>query len=364
MKQNYDDDCRKLYQIFLLEATHWQTVLDKQTRYYENAQFSANEQILDTHETLDEEFKDIKVKVVSKEIDRRDQHKANIDLKMNQITEIIQNILNVYKTTAAEPKRMAVFNRMAMNVACFAVNMDDKYRKCDKEIIKLNKKLTELELTVTHKLQTLTRERNDLIKRCWTLKETVKQLGKFEKLNELAGLSIKELKFLENKINSGEKLVKLGILCTRLEYPEERMMKQLKAVTKATNEINILQSMEDLLCSTELSGLGPMGIFWNKISQVTLKRNRSREEKKVLAQENDQLKICLKEYCTQGGVLKNLNMLGYGQYIRPTVKQPAPTQEASVIPQIRRRLDAKKRVKLVRKPYAMVPNYDSQQSSH
>lgn len=103
------------------------------------------------------------------------------------------------------------------------------------------------------------------------------------------------------------------------------------------------------LSSSDLTQLQPlnqddgMGIFWIKCSQVAFKRDQLKAEKEKLVKENEKLQGWVKEYCTRQKIGANLGMLGFGNYLRPSVKQPAPTQEASVISQIRRKLPKMKK---------------------
>lgn len=66
MKENYEEDCRRVYQTFLEEVAHRQGILDKQKRNYENILFAGNEEILKAQERMDNEYERAKIKIVSK----------------------------------------------------------------------------------------------------------------------------------------------------------------------------------------------------------------------------------------------------------------------------------------------------------
>lgn len=213
MKQIYDDDCRKIYHTFLEEVTYCQKVLDDQKRNYENSQFADNIQITQTHQSLNEELEKKRIKINSAAINRCDEFKAEVDLKTDKLRTVMQEILHEYHTTTAEPEQLGIFNRMAMNVACFTFksqSMDEEARKCQLEVTKLQKELNELDLFYNHRIQSLKRERGDILARYWTLNESVKELAASDKskLGNLATGSINALKVSLPKLTLNHKLIK------------------------------------------------------------------------------------------------------------------------------------------------------------
>lgn len=118
---------------------------------------------------------------------------------MAKLREIIKQIFHEFHSTVATPKRVEIFNRMAMNVACFSLRLEDmthEAHKYQREVTKLSNELTELELNMTKRTQALKLKRNDLVEGYWAQKKAVGELAALDKqkLGELATLSSKALK--------------------------------------------------------------------------------------------------------------------------------------------------------------------------
>ncbi|XP_056418228.1 dynein regulatory complex subunit 2 [Hyla sarda] len=275
---------------------------EKEISYLQNVMLAMDQNTLESENEAKQEFQSMRDDIKNKSLEEKHSLRVILEGTVEDLWKQFQQALKNY-TNATEDRKIAFETLKA------------KDEKSAEEIAYQMKKLQKIQETITtlrNKIATHTRESEEQNRQLREDKEVVhKQFQKLKsqmnqargaehsRLTTLTVQSNAALKQLNRVIEKGEQILRLAEMCRKLETEEEKVLpfypSSLNDAEREEAERVSMEKPSEQLAELMLDYTA-LDLFWKRYNKVLLERWALDREKAVLSQDNQKLRILLKQY--------------------------------------------------------------------
>ncbi|KAM3933625.1 dynein regulatory complex subunit 2 [Leptodactylus fuscus] len=274
----------------------------KELSYLQNVMLAMEQNTLESETEAKQEFQSMRDEIKNKSLEEKHSLRVTLEGTVEDLWKQFQQALKNY-TNATEDRKIAFETLKA------------KDEKSAEEIAYQMKKLQKIQETITslrNKIATHARESDEQNRQLREDKEVVhKQFQKLKnqmnqaraaehsRLTTLTVQSNAALKQLNKVIEKGEQILRLAEMCRKLETEEEKVLpfyvSSLSDTEREEAERASMEKPSEQLAQLMLDYTA-LDQFWKRYNKVLLERWALDREKVVLSQDNQKLRILLKQY--------------------------------------------------------------------
>ncbi|XP_044141893.1 dynein regulatory complex subunit 2 [Bufo gargarizans] len=275
---------------------------EKEMSFLQNVMLTMEQNTLESENEGKQEFQSMRDEIKNKSLEEKHSLRVLLEGTVEDLWKQFQQALNNY-TKATEDRKIAFETLKA------------KDETSAEEIAYQMKKLQKIQETITalrNKIATHARESDEQNRQLREDKEVVhKQFQKLKgQMNQaraaehshLTTLTVQSnaaLKQLNRVIEKGEQILRLSEMCRKLETEEEKVLpfypsSLSDAEREEAERVNMEKPSEQL--AQLMLDYTALDQFWKRYNKVLLERWALDREKAVLSQDNQKLRVLLKQY--------------------------------------------------------------------
>ncbi|XP_066441838.1 dynein regulatory complex subunit 2 [Eleutherodactylus coqui] len=302
LQEEYQQELETVQREFDTERKTIMEQSEKEMSYLENVMLAMEQNTLDSENEAKQEFHSMRDDIKNKGLEEKHSLRVSLEGTVEVLWKQFQQALKNY-TNATEDRKIAFETLKA------------KDEKSSEEIAFQMKKLKKIQDTITvlrSKIATHARENDEQNRHLREDKEVVhKQFQKLKsRMNQaraaehssLTSLTVQSnaaLKQLNSVIEKGEQILRLAEMCRKLETEEEKVLpfypSSLSDAEREEAERASMEKPSEQLAQLMLDYTA-LNQFWKRYNKVLLERWALDREKGLLSQDNQNLRILLKQY--------------------------------------------------------------------
>ncbi|KAM5179461.1 dynein regulatory complex subunit 2 [Mantella aurantiaca] len=302
LQEEYQQELDTVLQEFDTERKMILGQEDKEVLYLQNVMLAMEQNTLESESEAKQEFQSMRDEIKNKSLEEKHSLRVILENTIEDLWKQVQQAQKNYMN-ATEDRKIAFENLKA------------KDEKSAEEIAYQMKKLQKIQEsinTLRNKISAHARESDEQNRRLREDKEVVhKQFQKLKQqmnqaraaehshLTTLTVQSNAALKELQRLIDKGEQILRLAEMCRKLETEEEKVLpfypSSLSDTEKEEAEKAIMEKPSEQLALL-MQDYTSLDQFWKRYNKVLLERWALEREKTVMSQDNQKLRILLKQY--------------------------------------------------------------------
>ncbi|XP_072265454.1 dynein regulatory complex subunit 2 [Pyxicephalus adspersus] len=302
LQEEYQQELNTVLKEFDTERKMIMEQEDKEMQYLQNVMLTMEQNTLENESEAKQEFQSMRDEIKNKSLEEKHSLRVILESTIEDLWKQVQQAQKNYQN-ATEDRKIAFETLKA------------KDEKSTEEIAYQMKKLQKIQDSINslrNKISVHARDGEEQNRRLREDKEVVhKQFQKLkQQLNQaraaehshLTTLTIQSnatLKELQRVIDKGEQILRLAEMCRKLETEEEKVLpfypSSLSDAEKKEAERASMEKPSEQLALL-MQDYTALDQFWKRYNKVQLERWALEREKTVLSQDNQKLRILLKQY--------------------------------------------------------------------
>ncbi|KAM9321401.1 dynein regulatory complex subunit 2 [Gastrophryne carolinensis] len=275
---------------------------EKETLYLQNVMLAMEQNTLESENDAKQEFHSMRDEIKNKSLEEKHSLRVILEGTVEELWKQVQQAQKNYMT-ATEERRIAF------------ETLKEKDEKSAEEIARQMKKLQKIQDSINSLRNKISanafeseqqnrqlREHKEVVhKQFQKLKQQMNQVRAAEhsRLTTMTVQSNAALKQLQRLIEKGEQILRLAEMCRKLETEEEKVLpfypSSLSDAEKEEAERSSMEKPTEELAQL-MQEYTALDQFWKRYNKVLLEHWALEREKTVLSQDNEKLRLLLKQY--------------------------------------------------------------------
>ncbi|XP_062517140.1 dynein regulatory complex subunit 2-like [Corticium candelabrum] len=249
-----------------------------------------------------QDFQSIRDEIKNKNIEEKHALRVQLETQMEELWKQINDSLKQYRETTEERKQ--TFERLKQQDELGAREIAQQMRKLQRiqdQIAQVRARLSSNARDSDERNKALRSEKEEILGHFQQLKGQMNRFREAERsrLTQLTIYSNEAIKELRRKVAKAERILKLSEMCRKLETEEEKVMPFYPSSLSQEEEEEVAAAIAEPASQSlaqAASEYTSLENFWKRYNKVLLDKLALAKEKKTLLEENQKLRLVLKQY--------------------------------------------------------------------
>lgn len=302
LQQEYQQELDTVMQEFDTERKMIMEQENKEMQYLQNVILAMEQNTLENESEAKQEFQSMRDEIKNKSLEEKHTLRMVLENTIEDLWKQVQQAQKNYQN-ATEDHKIAFASLKAKDEKSaeeIAYQMK-KLQKIQESINTLRNKISAHTRDNEEQNRQLREDKEVVHKQFLKLKQQMNQAraAEYSRLTTLTVQSNAALKELQRVIDKGEQILRLAEMCRKLETEEEKVLpfypSSLSDAEKEEAEKAIMEKPSEQLALL-MQNYTALDQFWKRYNKVLLEHWALEREKTVLSQDNQKLRILLKQY--------------------------------------------------------------------
>ncbi|KAL4655541.1 coiled-coil domain-containing protein 65 [Arapaima gigas] len=334
LEQQWNSELEELSKEFVSERDMIMSQHLADCTYLQDVSFAMEQYYKEVDNDAKQDFQSTRDDIKNRNIEEKHALRLHLEGAVEDLWRQFQQTLQAYNE-ATEDRQIA-FETLRARDQSSAREIDTQMKKLQKmqdSVLALRAKLNSSQRENELAAQELRAAREEVTLQVQQLKDQLSHVRAGERmlLSNLTMHSNAAAKKLQGVIRKGEKLLRISEMCRKLETEQEKVLPfyatSLTAEEQSLGRANVMEAPSEELAKAMLDYTA-LNRFWQRYNKALLEKLSLEREQELLRQENNQLRLFLRQYLdgitVRDGILRNHNPLL--MVSRPAFTSPTNTE--------------------------------------